>query len=112
MLMQIPALKLSRARSTNTVNVFLVFANSVGALLYLWLASHGWRIPSEHGVVPVTGEPFVWALALPVPGIFLVIDAVWGVFLLRRYRGWKAMLWGLITASIWLIAVCVDFAHH
>ena len=30
-------------------------------------------------MVPVTGEPFVWVLALPVLGVFFLADAVWGV---------------------------------
>jgi hypothetical protein len=29
-------------------------------------------------MVPVTGEPFVWALALPVLGAFLLANIVWG----------------------------------
>jgi hypothetical protein len=52
-------------------------ANAAGIALYLVLASRGWRIPQEHGAVPVvTAEPFVWVLAMPVLGVFFLTDAV------------------------------------
>jgi len=47
------------------LDITFMAANAVGIVLYLLLASRGWRIPQEHGMVPVTGEPFVWVLALP-----------------------------------------------
>ena|SRR5580692_7349030 len=90
--------------------VFLL-SNAAGILLYLRLASRSWRIPQEHGMIPVTGEPLVWALALPVLGAFLLADIVWGGLLLR-YRQPKRGLWWLIAASLWIIALWVDFAHH
>jgi hypothetical protein len=86
-------------------------ANAVGMVLYLALASRGWRIPKEHGMVPVTGEPFVWALALPVLGAFLLADIVWGGLLLRE-RESKRRLWWLVTAAVWLLAIGIDFSHH
>lgn len=33
--------------------------------------------------MPVAGEPFVWVLAVPVFGVFLSADIVWGGLLLR-----------------------------
>ena len=86
-------------------------ANLLGILLYLRLASRAWRIPEEQGEVPVAGEPFVWALALPVLGIFLLADLVWGGLLWRR-RDQRARLWWLGVVGLWLVAVVVDFAHH
>lgn len=59
------------------LDITFMAANAVGIVLYLLLASRGWGIPKEHGMVPVTGEPFVWALALPVLGVFLLADIVW-----------------------------------
>jgi len=56
-------------------------------------------------------EPFVWALALPVLGVFLLADLVWGGLLLRR-RERKRGLWRFIVGGLWLIAIVVDFAHH
>jgi hypothetical protein len=62
-------------------------------------------------MIPVTGEPFVWADALPVLGIFLLANIVWGGLLLR-YRKSKRGVWWLLTVGVWLLTICVDFAHH
>ena len=97
--------------SVKSLDIMFMAANAVGIVLYLVLASRGWRIPQEHGAVPVTGEPFLWVLALPVLGVFLVGNIVWGGMLLR-YREPKRGLWWLITGAVWLLAIYVDFAHH
>jgi hypothetical protein len=99
------------ANRMNPWSIAFVFANAVGIVLYLLLASRGWRIPEEHGMVPVTGEPFVWALALPVLGIFFLTDAIWGGLLLL-YKDWTGRLWWLGTAFVWLIVIGIDFYHH
>jgi hypothetical protein len=91
------------------LDLAFLLSNSVGILLYLWLASRGWRMPEEHGAIPVTGEPFVWALALPVLGAFLLADTVWAGLLLRQP---KRGLWWVISGGLWAIALWVDFAHH
>jgi hypothetical protein len=62
-------------------------------------------------MVPVTGEPFVWALALPVLGAFLLANMVWGGLLLR-YKEFQRKLWWLIAGGAWLLVICVDFAHN
>ena len=80
-----------------SLDIMFMAANAVGIVLYLVLASRGWRIPQEHGMVPVTGEPFVWVLAVPVLGVFLLADIVWGRLLLRD-RESKRRLWWLGTA--------------
>jgi hypothetical protein len=64
--------------SVKSLDIAFMVANAVGIVLYLRLASRGWRIPQEHGMVPVTGEPFVWALALPVLGVFFLADIIYG----------------------------------
>lgn len=97
--------------SVKSLDITFILANAVGIVLYLVLASRGWRIPQEHGMVPVTGEPFVWALALPVLGAFLLANIVWGGLLLR-YKESQRRLWWLIAGGSWLLAICVDFAHH
>jgi hypothetical protein len=56
-------------------------------------------------------EPFVWALALPVLGVFLVADLVWGSLLLRGGRS-RRRLWWLVTVAVWLLAIAVDFSRH
>jgi hypothetical protein len=85
--------------------------NAIGIAIYLRLASNGWRIPEEHGMVPVTGEPFLWAFALPVLGIFFLIDIAWGVVLLRNKDGKGGLWWALVAVS-WIVALVVDFYHH
>jgi hypothetical protein len=94
-----------------SLDITFTAANAVGIVLYLVLASRGWRIPQEHGMVPVTGEPFVWVLALPVLGVFLLADIVWGGLLLRG-RESKRRLWWLVTAAVWLLAIGIDFSRH
>ena len=97
--------------SVKPLDITFMAANAVGIVIYLVLASRGWRLPQEHGMVPVTGEPFVWVLALPVLGAFLLANIVWGGLLLR-YRESKRGLWWLITGGVWLLTIYVDFAHH
>jgi len=97
--------------SVKFLDIALMVANAIGIILYLVLASRGWRIPQEHGIIPVTGEPFVWVLALPVLGAFLLANIAWGGLLLR-YRESERGLWWLLTVGAWLLTICVDFAHH
>jgi hypothetical protein len=97
--------------SLKSLDITFMAANAVGIVLYLRLASRGWRIPQEHGVVPVAGEPFVWALALPVLGVFFLADLVWGGLLLRGGES-KRRLWWLVTAAVWLLAIVIDFSRH
>jgi hypothetical protein len=97
--------------SAKPLDVTFMLANAVGLAIYLVLASRGWRIPQEHGMVPVTGEPFVWVLAVPVLGVFFLADVVWGVMLLRDGKS-KRRLWWLVTAAVWLLAIGIDFSRH
>jgi uncharacterized membrane protein (DUF4010 family) len=94
-----------------SLDITFIAANAVGIVLYLVLASRGWRTPQEHGMVPVTGEPFVWVLAVPVLGFFLLADIAWGGMLLRDRQS-KRRLWWLVTAAVWLLAICIDFSRH
>lgn len=99
------------SRSFKPMDITFMVANAVGIVLYLVLASRSWRIPQEHGMIPITGEPLVWALALPVLGVFLLADIVWGGLLLRSKEP-KRGLWWFMIGGLWLIAICIDFAHH
>jgi len=101
----------SSGSSVKPLDLTFMVANVVGIVLYLRLASRGWRIPQEHGAVPVSGEPFVWALALPVLGVFFLADVVWGGLLLRGADS-KRRLWWLVTAAVWLLAIGIDFSRH
>jgi hypothetical protein len=97
--------------SVKSLDITFMAANAIGIVVYLVLASRGWRIPQEHGMVPVTGEPFVWVLAVPVFGIFLLADILWGSLLLRDRQS-KRRLWWLVTALVWLLAIGIDFSRH
>lgn len=97
--------------SVKFLDIALIVANAVGIVFYLVLASRGWRVSEEHGIIPVTGEPFAWVLALPVLGVFLLVNIVWGVLLLR-HRNSKRGQWWILTVGVWLLTICVDFAHH
>jgi hypothetical protein len=98
-------------RSGKTLDIALIVANAGGLALYLVLASRGWRIPQEHGVIPIAGEPFVWVLALPVLGAFALVNIVWGALLLRCRDPKRGMLW-LLTVGVWILTICLDYAHH
>jgi hypothetical protein len=94
------------------VNLALLLANLVGAIIYVFVASHSWAIPQEHGLHPTTGEPFVWALyVLPIWALFSTLDLIWGVVIASR-KQWRNGRFWLAAACIWVIAVTIDFAHH
>ena len=94
------------------VSIFLIVLNVIGAIVYVMASSHAWAIPQEHGLVPITGEPFVWALAVaPVVATFLLLNLAWGSLIVVR-RQWRAGRLWLAAATIWLVAVLVDFAPH
>jgi hypothetical protein len=91
----------------------LLLLNVIGALAYLIRFSRAWAIPQEReaGIHSITGEPFVWFLAiLPIVAFFLVLNVVWGAVIVRRK--WQAVSFWLLTALVWLGAVAIDFAHH
>jgi len=99
---------------TKRWSIVLITANVVGAVIYLFAASHGWVIPQERAarLRPVTGEPYVWALyVLPVCVVFFVLNVTWGAFILAR-KEWRTGVPWLSTIPIWLVAVAIDFAHH
>jgi hypothetical protein len=95
----------------NVREIALAVANVVGIVVYLILASRGWRIPEEQGLIPIVGEPFVWALALPVLGLFILVDSIWGVLLVRE-RTPEKWRWWLGSVLGWVVAIGIDFSHH
>jgi hypothetical protein len=91
----------------------LLLLNVIGAFAYLIRASSAWAIPQERaaGIHSITGEPFVWFLAvLPIVAFFFVLNVVWGAVIVRRQ--WQTVSFWLLTALIWLGALAIDFAHH
>jgi hypothetical protein len=103
-------MNVAASRSVKFLDITFMAANAVGIVLYLVLASRSWRIPQEHGAVPVSGEPFVWALfVIPIYAVFGLVNVSWGAYILSKHR-WRSGYFWLMAA--WLIAICVDFAHH
>jgi hypothetical protein len=101
-----------RTLLTKRVNLGLLILNVIGAVVYVVAASPSWAIPQEHGVVPITGEPFVWFAGIfPIVAGLLLLNLAWGALILG-YRQWSNGRYWLLIAPIWLIAVLIDFAHH
>ena len=90
--------------------LLLLGLNFTGAAAYLALAMRGWRDATEGGVVPVTGEPFVWAVCLPVLFTFVLVNMIWSVLLILRKR--QERLSFLATAMIWVGTLVIDMSHH
>jgi hypothetical protein len=92
----------------------LFVANVIGAALYVFAASRGgWAIPAERaaGIYSITGEPFVWFIAiLPIVAVFSVVNVTWTVFLMRH--SWKGVRVWILAGVVWLLAIAIDFAHH
>jgi hypothetical protein len=106
----------SKKRSvvTQPVPVALFLFNVVGAAVYVIRASMGgWADPRERaaGIYSVTGEPFVWFVAIfPVVLFFFGLNLTWGVVIVRRH--WRGISFWLLAALVWLGAIAIDFAHH
>ena len=97
---------------TQRVSLGLVVFNTIGAVIYVVAASPSWAIPQEHGLVPLTGEPFVWFVGVfPIIAGFLLLNLIWGAFILGCRR-WSSGRYWLVTIPLWLVAVLIDFAHH
>ena len=91
----------------------LLLLNVIGAFAYLIRASSAWAIPQERdtGIHSITGEPFVWFLAIvPIVAFFFLLNVVWGAVIVRRQ--WQAVGFWLLTALVWLGVAAIDFAHH
>jgi hypothetical protein len=90
---------------------FLMMAlNATGVPLYLVLASGGWRNTAQDKLEPVLGEPFAWAICIPILLSLLLCDLVWGI-VLARSRPFNGRGWIVCVASL-IIAIVVDFSHH
>jgi hypothetical protein len=99
-------------RRTQRTSFILLALNPVGAVLYVWFASRGWRIQEEKGMIPVTGEPYVWAVGIfPVWAFLLLLNAIWALLIIKSREWGNGRLW-LLNLPIWLIAAVIDFVHH
>jgi hypothetical protein len=97
--------------SEHRLSLALFVANLMGSLIYVFRSMASWGIPEEHaqGVHSVTGEPFVWAARTwPIFICFGLLNLVW----ILRIRKWRDSYFLVAAATIWLIAMWIDFAHH
>jgi hypothetical protein len=105
---------LNRSPLPQMFNLGLLVCNGLGIAVYLVLASRAWAIPEERalGLNSTTGEPFVWAISVfPIYAVFLLLNCVWGIRLLRRHD-WRSGRFWIATFGLWVGAVVIDFAHH
>ena len=95
-----------RSVMTQLVPLALFLPNVAGAAVYVIRASMGWADPRERaaGIYSVTGESFVWFVAIfSVVVFFFGLNLTWGVVIVRRHcRGMS--LW-LHAALVWLGAI-------
>jgi hypothetical protein len=90
----------------------MVAANVIGAIIYVVRASAAWAIPQERGLHSETGEPFVWFGAIvPIIAVFALLNIFWAGYICFSRR-WRSGYFWLMVVAVWLIAVCIDFAHH
>jgi len=100
--------------SAYRLSVALFIVNVIGAVVYVRAASPSWAIPQERalGVYSVTGQPYVWAVAvLPIFAGFSLLNSLWGTYICVR-RKWRSGYFWLATTVIWVVAVGFDFEHH
>ncbi len=95
-------------------DLLLLAVNVAGIVIYLVAASPSWAIPQERelGILSTTGEPFVWAFSvLPVFCVFALVNLLWGAAICFRKR-WRRVYFWVISATLWVPAIWIDFAHH
>jgi hypothetical protein len=98
--------------SSSRWDLALLTVNVLGAITYVIAASRSWAIPQERGLNSTTGEPFVWALfVVPIFAVFAVVNLSWGGYICTKRR-WRSGYFWMMAAAVWLVAICVDFAHH
>jgi hypothetical protein len=97
--------------SGHRLGLALFILNVRGSIIYVFRSMASWAIPEElaQGVHSVTGEPFVWALATwPILICFGLLNFIW----ILHLRKWRDSYFLVAAATIWLIAMWIDFAHH
>ena len=97
--------------SAHRLSSALFITNVIGAITYVLASMASWAIPEElaQGVHSVTGEPFVWATRTwPILICFGLLNLIW----LTRMKKWRDSYLLIAAATIWLIAMWIDFAHH
>jgi hypothetical protein len=90
--------------------ISLAAINVIGITLYLLLASRGWRDPSQADI-PITWEPYAWAVSLPVIVFVILLDIAWGIILVIR-RDRLSLPAYVLCILLLSAAVTFDFMHH
>ena len=89
-----------------------VACNAVGMLVYLYLASTLWLLPSEHGLPGGPGDAFYWLMILvPVLLTFLSGNLVVLAVIALRRRGRQRLVATAVSgvvALLWVGTVAVD----
>jgi hypothetical protein len=108
-----PALEIDRRFFIGRVDATLFILNLIGTIVYVKAASLSWVIPQEcaAGINVTTGEPFVWASAVPIFAVFALVNILWGASICIKKRWRSGYVW-IATALAWFIALWIDFAHH
>ena len=85
------------------VNVVLLVLNGLGAFGYVARASLSWAIPEEQGLIPITGQPYIWVAAVvPILAVSLLLNLTWGALILGYRQRRSGRLW-LLALLVWLI---------
>jgi hypothetical protein len=80
------------------IPVTLFLSNVIGAFVYVIRASMGGWVDPRTGPASVSGEPFIWFLAiLPVVVFFFALNLAWMIVIVRRR--WRGV-------GLWLFAAC------
>jgi hypothetical protein len=91
----------------------LFIINIIGSIIYVFASMASWAIPEERaaGIYSVTGEPFIWATRTwPIFICFGLLNAIWLFY--SAIKKWRDSYLLLATATVWLIAMWIDFSHH
>jgi len=97
--------------SGHRLSLALFILNVIGSIIYVFRSMASWAIPEElaQGLHSVTGEPFVWAARTwPIFVCFGLLNLIW----ILRLRKWRDSYFLVAAATIWLVAMWIDFAHH
>ena len=102
---------------SNVRTVWYLAVNTVGAFVFLLIASRSWIEPELADVRGASGgQGLVWFLTVaPVLLLFLLLNAstlVWAGVSRSRQRHWPLSKLSWLSIAIWLCALLVDNAHH
>lgn len=84
---------------------YWIFANLLGILLYLYLASKLWAPVGERGLEGGPGDPIIWTTtALPVLVLFSLLNIAWFLLIVLRFKkkkSWQPLIIWLVVILAW-----------